>query len=240
MPSPFKTAPIPETVEQAQERKDLLDASALAELAAAENLNVEEVAKVVAAEPKKPEKKIKAKVVEEDGEEKPVELSEAELADLDESTLFKYNIVAKSLTDSAMVTIRPKLSSISFRWVYFNNGVVQGSKDKITASNVARYKYMGFDFASIDDVDGGEDSLLDGIIEDGGKIINFDTVLMKIDKIRLMGHYKKSLTKSFTDVDQSLGKALKGAENDIAQTSAYQKALAMHPKAKIEFYNPTA
>jgi len=162
---------------------------------------------------------------------------EIDLEDLDETTLLKYPIAAKYLNDSAMVRIKPLNSALAFRWVYFNNGMIKDNQDKVSANNVGRYKHWGFEFASIEDIEGGGDALVEGIIDDGGKIINYDTVLMKIDKIRLMGHYKKNLLKSISDMDSSLGKAAKTAEGDLVQSGAYRKAMASHPQAKIEFFS---
>lgn len=163
-------------------------------------------------------------------------VNEIDLDKLDETTLLRYPIIAKSLTDSAMATIKPKSNTLVFRWVYFNNGIIRGSQDKVTATNVGRYTYMGFEFATVEDVEGGEDALIEGIIDDGGKIINYDTVLMKVDKLRLMGHYKQNLLSSISRVDGALSRAKKSAEGQVQQTSEYQKAMATHPQARIEFF----
>lgn len=161
---------------------------------------------------------------------------EIDLDNLDETTLLKYPIIAKSLTETAMATIKPKSNAIVLRWCYFNLGLMRGTQDKVTATNVGRYKYMGFEFATIEDVEGGEDALIDGIIDDGGKIINYDTVLMKIDKLRLMGHYKQNLLSSISKVDGALSRAVKSAEGQVQQTPEYQKAMATHPQARVEFF----
>jgi len=164
---------------------------------------------------------------------------EINLDDLNETTLMKYPIVAKSLDDDAMVKLKPKDSSKTLRWCYFANGpVLSPNAQKINAVNISRYKRRGFDFATIEDIEGGEDALTEGIIDDGGRIINYDTVLMIIDKIRLMGHYKQGLQKSMSMVDNALGRAIKGAESELHSTNDYRKAMNTHPQAKIEFYSP--
>jgi hypothetical protein len=177
--------------------------------------------------PKKPEVEVKSRT-----------LSEADLERLDETTLMDYPIEARSLGDDASQLIKPVDSSKALRWVYFNNGMTPNGRDKVTAMNVGRYKKWGFEFCRVEDIVGGEDALVDSIIDDGGKIINYDTVLMKIDKIRLMGHYKKNLLNSMDKVDNALGRAVRSAEGELAQTSAYSKAMATHPGAKIEFFSP--
>jgi hypothetical protein len=199
-------------------------------VASAEALSPEEAAKIMPVVKSKEEKKEKTVVSSK-------AMSEAELNDLDETTLMKYPIEAKALNDDGMMLLKPKSSSIVFRWAYYNNGILTRA-DKTTAVNVGRYKYWGFDFATVDDIEGGEAALTDSIVDDGGKIVNYDTVLMKVDKIRLMGHYKKNLLQSLSNVDNSLGKAIKQAEGDIVQTTGYQRAIGTHPQAKIEFYSP--
>jgi len=165
-------------------------------------------------------------------------VDEVDLSNLDETTLLKYPIEAKYLNDDAAVSLKPRSSTIVLRWCYFNSGMIRDAKDKVTATNMGRYKHMGFEFASVEDIEGGEDALIEGIIDDGGKIFNYDTVLMKVDKIRLMGHYKKNLLKSLSDMDRSLNKAANQAKGEVTQTTAYQKAMALHPQAKVDFYSP--
>lgn len=162
---------------------------------------------------------------------------EVNLDDLNESTLLKYPIVAKALNEAPMVLIKPKDSSVIFHWVFYDRSAT-GQTARVVAANVQRYKFWGFQFATIDDIQGGEEALADGMFDDGGQITNYDTVLMKIDKIRLMSHYKKNLLDSLIMTDGSLLKAIKSAENDVVQSGTYSKAMREHPKAKIEFYTP--
>jgi hypothetical protein len=151
----------------------------------------------------------------------------------------KYPIVAKSLNDDAATKLKPKSSSIVLRWCYYANGPVKSANStNVNASNIARYRHWGFDFATLDDIEGGEDALTEGIIDDGGKILNYDTVLMKVDKIRLMSHYKQNLQTSISIVDNALRHAVKGAESEVSSTPQYRKAMTTHPGAKLEFFNP--
>jgi hypothetical protein len=159
------------------------------------------------------------------------------LDDLNETTLLKYPIVAKTLNDSPMAIIKPKDSSLVFHWVFYDRSAT-GNTAKVSAANVQRYKFWGFEFATLDDIEGGEESLGEGMIDDGANIINYDTVLMKINKIRLMGHYKKNLLDSLMMTDAALVKAIKSAENDVLQSGMYGQAMAKHPQAKIEFFSP--
>lgn len=256
MPNPFR--PIPPVTPPVEEVKkdeemsdkaanetanlktmsDLLAKQAAAEMAEAEGLDKDQTENIIAstkAPTKEPEaKRPRASTAKVAVQSKSTD--EIDLDKLDETTLLKYPIIAKSLADSAMVTIKPKSNTFVFRWVYFNLGLVRGTQDKVTATNVGRYKYMGFEFASIEDVDGGEDALTEGIIDDGGKIINYDTVLMKVDKLRLMGHYKQNLLDSISRVDGALGRAVKSAQGEVQQTPQYQKAMSTHPQARIEFF----
>ena len=231
MSSPFKNAP----------KQDLAKQAAVAVSEEAKLTN-EEAAKVIAASVEVDLGQELNKVLGVAKNTKsPVETKfadEIDLNDLDETTLMKYPIVAKSMNDEASQTMKPKDSSIVFHWCYFNNGMFAGDKDKVSAVNVGRYKRWGFDFATVNDLEGGEDALTDGIIDDNGKIINYDTVLMKVDKIRLMSHYKKNLLSSLLKVDNALGRAVKEAEGSMIQSGEYGKAMATHPQAKIEFYSP--
>jgi hypothetical protein len=169
--------------------------------------------------------------------EQVVEETTINLDDLDESTLLKYPIIAKSLTEQPMAVIKPKDSSLVFHWVFYDRSTI-GNLPKISAQNLQRYRFWGFEFATIDDIEGGEEALGNGMINDGGQIINYDTVLMKINKIRLMGHYKKNLLRSLKNVDGSLAQAIKSAEMDVVQSGTYSKAMSSHPQATIEFYSP--
>lgn len=166
-------------------------------------------------------------------------LSSEDLENLNETTLMDFPITAKSLNDDASQVLKPKDSSKALRWVYWNNGLIANSKDKTSAVNVGRYKRWGFEFAAVEDIQGGEDALVEGIIDDGGKIINYDTVLMIVDKIRLMSHYKKNLINSMDKVNNALGRAKKAAEGEVASSTAYSRTMATHPQAKIEFFSTT-
>lgn len=159
------------------------------------------------------------------------------LDDLNETTLLKYPIEAKALNDAPMAIIKPKDSSIVFHWVFYDRAST-GNSAKVSAANIQRYKFWGFEFATLDDIEGGEEALGEGMIDDGASIINYDTVLMKVNKVRLMGHYKKNLLDSLMMTDASLVQAVKAAEADVKQSGMYKKAMATHPKAKIEFYSP--
>jgi hypothetical protein len=163
--------------------------------------------------------------------------TEIDLNDLNETTLLKYPIVAKALNDSPMAIIKPKDSSLVFHWVFYDRSAT-GNTAKVSAANVQRYKFWGFEFATLDDIEGGEEALGEGMIDDGANIINYDTVLMKVNKIRLMGHYKRNLLDSLMMTDAALAKAVKSAENDVVQSGMYGKAMAKHPQAKIEFFSP--
>lgn len=158
-----------------------------------------------------------------------------DLKDLDESTLLKYPIEAKMLNDAPMLQVKPVDSGLIFRWVYC--GALK--TDRQGSINVFKYKKMGFEFASVEDIQGGNDMLVDGMLEDGGKIHNFDTVLMKFSKIRLMGHYKANLLRSYDKVNNALKQAKSAAQTDIAGTAAYRNAMSTHPNAEVEFYSPT-
>lgn len=249
MPNPFRSEPakpvdteikkeeMQDTSTQANVKtlNDLVAKAALEEIAAAEGLDVDQTDSFTAST-KQVEGGEATQKRKGSGTIVSKAANEIDLDKLDESTLLKYPIIAKSLADSAMVVIKPKSNTVVLRWVYFNLGLVRGTQDKVSATNVGRYKFMGFEFATVTDIEGGEDALVEGIIDDGGKIINYDTVLMKVDKLRLMGHYKKNLLDSISKVDGALGRAVKSAQGEVQQTSEYQKAMATHPQARIEFF----
>lgn len=171
--------------------------------------------------------------------EKPKEekVTKVDLNDLDETTLLKYPIQAKALNDAPMAVIKPKDSSVVFHWVFYDRAAT-GNTAKVSAANIQRYKFWGFEFATLEDIEGGEEALGEGMIDDGANVINYDTVLMKINKIRLMGHYKKNLLDSLMMTDAALVRAIKSAEQDVVQSGMYGKAMANHPQAKIEFFTP--
>lgn len=159
------------------------------------------------------------------------------IEELDETTLLKFPIEAKNLSDLPMAIIKPKDKNMAFRWVFFDRGAT-GSRQKVSSENMQRYKFWGFQLATIEDIEGGSEALGNGMIDDGGCVTNYDTVLMKIDKVRLMAHYKSGLIKSMKNLDGAMRQAAKAAEGDLTQSGAYHKAMSTHPKAKIEFYSP--
>lgn len=167
--------------------------------------------------------------------EEPV--SRVSFEELDETTLLKFPIEAKPLNDMPMAIIKPKDKSLSFRWVFYDRSATDNRR-KVSSENIQRYKFWGFEFATLEDIEGGEEALGNGMIDDGGYITNYDTVLMKISKLRLMQHYKSGLLKSLKNTDGAMKEAIKTAENEVTQSGMYQKAMQAHPKAKIEFYSP--
>lgn len=166
---------------------------------------------------------------------RPVE--KVNLEDLNESTLLKYPIVAKSLNDAPMAVIKPATSDICFHWVFYDRNAT-GNTAKVVSQNLQRYRFWGFEFATLADIEGGEDALGEGMVDDG-KIINYDTVLMKINKVRLMQHYKSNLIQSLEMTNKALARAIRSAEADIKRTAQYRKAMEIYPQAKVEFYSPT-
>ena len=160
------------------------------------------------------------------------------LDDLNEATLLKYPIIAKALNDAPMAIIKPKTSDIVFHWVFYDRNAT-GQTARVVAQNVQRYRFWGFEFATLDDIEVGEEALADGMV-DSGQIINYDTVLMKINKVRLMAHYKNNLIQSLEMTNKALARAIRAAEHDVKTTQGFRKAMEIHPQARIDFFTPTA
>lgn len=161
---------------------------------------------------------------------------EIDLDDLDETTLLKYNIEARSLEGMALMNLKPSHNDIVLRYCYYTGN----ENDQTTRTNMARYKAWKFEFATIDDVQGGEAGLGDCYIDSANKIRYADVVLMKINKIRLMSHYKAGLLRSLNRVDLANMEATQMAETTFKTEPGYNVTKSRHPKADIEFYNPQA
>jgi hypothetical protein len=156
-----------------------------------------------------------------------------DLDKLDESTLMKYDIKCKTLDNSAMMALKPSHNDIVLRWVYNGYGSKEGR------SNVNRRKGQGFQFALVDDIEGGVDSLVDAIVE-GDQITCYDVVLMKISKVLLMGHYKFNLLTSHKRVNSAMKAAKKGAEAQLVREAGPALARAKQSNQRVEIYTPGA
>lgn len=161
---------------------------------------------------------------------------EIDLDDLNETTLLKYNIAAKSLEGAAIMDIKPSHNDIVLRYCYYTGN----NDDQVTRTNMARYKAWKYEFATIEDIKDGEQGLGDCYIDSTGKIRYADVVVMKINKIRLMSHYKAGLLRSLNRVDMANLEATQMAETTFKTEPGYNVTRNRHPKADIEFYNPMA
>jgi hypothetical protein len=149
---------------------------------------------------------------------------------IDDSFLGKGIITAKPLSMPEMLAVKPKDPHIMFRWVNYKSE--EGSR-------VTRYQSMGFDIAAKEDIDGPLPmELKQGAIG----IVCYDVVLMKIDKMRLLGAYEYNLQKSQRMVSRK-GSHDKALETAVAQLKADMTANnvpAEYLKGRVGYFMPNS
>ena len=163
-----------------------------------------------------------------------------DLSKLDESTAMDLPFISVAeykLTD--MLNLAPKDPAIRFRWVNFKNYV---------AGNMGRLAAIGFQVASIDDVDTVK-TPVDASMIDGTQVIYYDIKLMKVNVLRLMSLYKRNVITSLGRIRnfQKTGEAAANKQlmDDISGNPALLAGLrkmmiANQGEQPIEFYDPGA
>jgi hypothetical protein len=118
--------------------------------------------------------------------------TKADMANIDESMIMDLPmIVASDFSIPGQYDPKPKDPAIRFRWVNFVNWV-QG--------NLQRFIALGFECATPDDVDQVRTPLADIMVQ-GTQIKQYDVVLMKVNVLKLMALYKRTVLSSLNKLD---------------------------------------
>ncbi len=166
--------------------------------------------------------------------------TDIDLENLDESQIMNMpEIKAASFEILSLLDLKPKDKSIRFRWANYKNHV---------AGNLANYYRLGYQTASIDDVD-IERTPVDVSMIDGTQIKYYDILLLKIPVMRLMALYKANIIKSVNRLAKARDRGLREANRDFKdQLSAEPGAISGFNKVKqalggvdpVQFYVPGA
>jgi hypothetical protein len=118
--------------------------------------------------------------------------TKADMANIDESMIMDLPMIkASDFSIPGQYDPKPIDPAVRFRWVNFVNWV-QG--------NLHRFMALGFECASPDDVDQVRTPLADNMIQ-GTQIKQYDVVLMKINVLKLMALYKRTVLSSLSKLD---------------------------------------
>jgi len=160
---------------------------------------------------------------------------EIDLAHLDESMIMDMpDIKATAFKIIDILDPKPKDKALRFRWANCKNFV---------AGNLGKYLAIGFQVASIEDIDQTR-TPIDPSMIDGTQIKWYDVILLKINVIRLMELYKTNIIKSVNKLakarDKGLAEATRQFQSDISAEpgagraySHYKQALGKEP---VEFF----
>lgn len=160
---------------------------------------------------------------------------EVDLENLDESMIMNMpEIKASSFKIIDVLNPKPKDKSIRFRWANCKNYV---------AGNLGKYLAIGFQVASIDDVDQKKTPIDPSMIE-GSQIKFYDVILLKINVVQLMGLYKRNILRSVDKLTKAKEKGLAEATRQFqagvsdspgasAAYNHYKQALGKEP---VEFF----
>jgi len=160
---------------------------------------------------------------------------EIDLANIDESMIMDMpSIKASAFKIIDILDPKPKDKALRFRWANNVNFV---------GGNLGKYLAIGFQVASLDDIDQKRTPIDPSMIK-GTQIIWYDVILIKINVIRLMELYKTNIIKSVSKLEKAKVKGLAEAgrqfQSDIsAEPGAaraynhYRQALGKEP---VEFF----
>lgn len=163
--------------------------------------------------------------------------TELDLENLDESKIMDMpEIRAASFEIITLLDLKPKDKSMRFRWANYKNAV---------SNNLARYLALGYQIASIDDVDIERTPVHESMIE-GGQIKYYDILLLKIPVMRLMALYKSNIIKSVNRLAKSREKGLREANREFMDRLNNEGLGGQYNMAKaklggrnpVEFYTP--
>lgn len=127
-----------------------------------------------------------------------------DLEKLDESMVLDLPFIqAKSFDVASILDVKPKDPAFRFRWVNFKNN---------EGGNYDMFKSVGFENATVADIDEKRTPLGDSIRKQDGTLKYYDVMLMKINTIRLMSAYKANIQESLQRVGRFSENALKEAK----------------------------
>jgi hypothetical protein len=159
-----------------------------------------------------------------------------DMALIDESMLMDLPYIkASDFSIPGQYDPKPKDPSIRFRWVNCVNAL---------QSNMQRFLTLGYEPATVDDVDQDKSPLAKNMI-DGTQIKQYDVLLMKIPVMQLMALYKKNIMDSAYKLDSvSSGKMAEAAagqafndlvSNESGARSGYNKVRAASGREPVTF-----
>jgi hypothetical protein len=160
---------------------------------------------------------------------------EIDLALIDESMIMDLPLIrATDFNLPSMLFKKPKDPAIRFRWVKFDG----------QTGNLGYFQALGYQTASIEDVDLDVTPVPVNMI-DGTQIKWYDVLLMKINVLTLMGHYKKNQIKALKNVgrfdEQAEAQANQQFMNDLGNEGLIRVFNKMREAGhKVEFYIPGA
>lgn len=164
--------------------------------------------------------------------------TEQDLSNLDESIIMNLpQIKANSFQIIGMLNPKPKDKSIRFKWANCKNDV---------AGNLGRYLALGFQIASIDDVDQKQTPIDPSMIE-GSQVKYYDVILLKVNILKLMELYKSNIVRSVMKLGRVREKGMAEARREFSASvaevpganAAYNKVKSMlGGKEPVEFYTP--
>ena len=170
------------------------------------------------------------------------ELAGLKIEDIDwsrvtEEDILRLPLEARSFQDVPMLSVKPKDSSMVFYYAYC--GTADSKANTQGATNVARLKAKGYQFALVDDIQDGQNMLIEGSIGVDGHIRYYDVVLMKISKLQLYQHMKAKIMQSMarTDMEKVNKMAANGAEAFLNNQNSAALAAAKEQGKTISFYN---
>lgn len=162
-------------------------------------------------------------------------LTAEQIASLREEDILENPLItAKSLDIPAILDLQPKDPTMMFRWVHLKG---------YDGQNYAIRKSQGFVDARPEDIKGfdpkdPEATLPTGTIVDG-KVMYIDVVLMKIEKLKLFGHYKRVLEKSNKALRKPGDKAVLEAQAFFASEVGQGVLNMLRAQGKdVSFYIP--
>ena len=163
--------------------------------------------------------------------------SKFDISKLDESMILDMpQIKAATFEIITMLELKPKDPAIRFRWANYKNFV---------SGNLARYYALGFQNASIDDIDVEKTPVHESMLE-GSTVKYYDIILLKVSVLRLMELYKANMIKSVNRLIEHRERGLREANRDFASglsagdRANYNKLKEALGREPVEFFVPGA
>lgn len=166
-----------------------------------------------------------------------IKIEDIDWSKVSEEDILRLPLEAKAFSDVPMLAVKPKDSTVVFYFAYCGN--LDAKDNRAGPTNIAKLKAKGYEFATLADVDGGEEKLIEGSVGADGLIRYYDVVLMKINKLRLYQHLKAKLIQAVgrTDPMKANKMAAEGAEAFMENTNSAALAAARQSGKHVSFYN---